>query len=107
MHDFDDEKCKPDAGLEPATVGLKVQRSTDWANQARKYVETYIVIICDKHKYFNIDTSKIVIMDHKLFRIRLHARYSTFEKSRNKNNLVDKIFVLIKNCTKIKYILLF
>ena len=34
MHDFDDEKCKPDAGLEPATVGLKVQRSTDWANQA-------------------------------------------------------------------------
>ena len=46
-------------------------------------------------------------MDHKLFRIRLHARYSTFEKSRNKNNLVDKIFVLIKNCTKIKYILLF
>ena len=28
-------KVKPDAGLEPATVGLKVQRSTDWANQAR------------------------------------------------------------------------
>ena len=25
---------EPDAGLEPATVGLKVQRSTDWANQA-------------------------------------------------------------------------
>ena len=28
------KKVKPDAGLEPATVGLKVQRSTDWANQA-------------------------------------------------------------------------
>ena len=28
------KKIKPDAGLEPATVGLKVQRSTDWANQA-------------------------------------------------------------------------
>ena len=28
------QKIKPDAGLEPATVGLKVQRSTDWANQA-------------------------------------------------------------------------
>ena len=28
-------KVQPDAGLEPATVGLKVQRSTDWANQAR------------------------------------------------------------------------
>ena len=28
------QKFKPDAGLEPATVGLKVQRSTDWANQA-------------------------------------------------------------------------
>ena len=27
-------KNEPDAGLEPATVGLKVQRSTDWANQA-------------------------------------------------------------------------
>ena len=27
-------KSEPDAGLEPATVGLKVQRSTDWANQA-------------------------------------------------------------------------
>ena len=27
-------KNKPDAGLEPAAVGLKVQRSTDWANQA-------------------------------------------------------------------------
>ena len=31
----DGPKLKPDAGLEPATVGLKVQRSTDWANQAR------------------------------------------------------------------------
>ena len=29
-------KVKPDAGLEPVTVGLKVQRSTDWANQAQK-----------------------------------------------------------------------
>ena len=29
------KNIKPDAGLEPATVGLKVQRSTDWANQAR------------------------------------------------------------------------
>ena len=28
------QKHEPDAGLEPATVGLKVQRSTDWANQA-------------------------------------------------------------------------
>ena len=28
------EKREPDAGLEPAAVGLKVQRSTDWANQA-------------------------------------------------------------------------
>ena len=27
-------KSEPDAGLEPAAVGLKVQRSTDWANQA-------------------------------------------------------------------------
>ena len=30
------QKFEPDAGLEPATVGLKVQRSTDWANQALK-----------------------------------------------------------------------
>ena len=26
---FERKKIKPDAGLEPATVGLKVQRSTD------------------------------------------------------------------------------
>ena len=32
---FSSKKVQPDAGLEPATVGLKVQRSTDWANQAR------------------------------------------------------------------------
>ena len=38
------KKVKPDAGLEPATVGLKVQRSTDWANQARKYVQTYVIM---------------------------------------------------------------
>ena len=33
---FPEVKVQPDAGLEPATVGLKVQRSTDWANQARR-----------------------------------------------------------------------
>ena len=27
--DLKEKKIKPDAGLEPATVGLKVQRSTD------------------------------------------------------------------------------
>ena len=29
-----EEKGAPDVGLEPTTVGLKVQRSTDWANRA-------------------------------------------------------------------------
>ena len=42
-------KCKttPDVGLEPTTVGLKVQRSTDWANRALQASGffTYIFII--------------------------------------------------------------
>ena len=50
------KKVKPDAGLEPATVGLKVQRSTDWANQARKYIQTYVIIFS---KYSNIEMKKI------------------------------------------------
>ena len=45
------KKVKPDAGLEPATVGLKVQRSTDWANQA---LERYA-----GRGYSQIDVSRI------------------------------------------------
>ena len=28
------QKCSPNVGLEPTTVGLRVQRSTDWASRA-------------------------------------------------------------------------
>ena len=38
-------KREPDAGLEPAAVGLKVQRSTDWANQALTALWEHQVIL--------------------------------------------------------------
>ena len=51
-------KIKPDAGLEPATVGLKVQRSTDWANQARCRLMTKNFIIFPVYRFILIKSQK-------------------------------------------------
>jgi hypothetical protein len=39
------EKTSPDEGLEPLTLGLKVPRSTDWANRAYIDVKQTIKVI--------------------------------------------------------------
>ena len=50
--DQNDKKYSPNVGLEPTTVGLRVQRSTDWASRAWLHRSIYSVETNRYHLYY-------------------------------------------------------